>query len=166
MYTRFFIQIYVFLTRYYTPKLYRAYDQRWSGDMSISRQSTHERYLSYYKSQTFDIYHSYSEILNVLFIVGTYGVILPHIWIPCLFYLILMYYKDKILSKPIHSTSLTEKDLTTYRLKYQFDNVLYDSVRSILKLIPLLMIIGNIWIFGNNFCMPSSVFPSDVIIQD
>ena len=67
--------------------------------MSISRQSTHEAYLSYYKSQTFDIYHSYSEILNVLFIVGTYGVILPHIWIPCLLYLILMYYKDKILSK-------------------------------------------------------------------
>ena len=56
-------------------------------------------------------------------------------------------------------------DLTTYRLKYQFDNKLYNWVRSLLKIVPLFFIIISIWTLGNTNYLPNNLFADDVVIR-
>jgi hypothetical protein len=102
MYTRIVIIGYGFLMRYYLPRICRAYDRRFTNNLMVTRQATHKRYINKYKNSTFDVYLSYAEILNVIVIACTYGIILPHIWLPSLLTLCMIYYKDKILSKKIH----------------------------------------------------------------
>lgn len=99
MYARCFIIIWVFLNRYYYPKLIRACDQKFTGNKIITKQTTHKKYLLVYKNYIFDVYLSYAEIMNVIFMALTLGFILPHIFVPSFVMLIFIYYKDKILSK-------------------------------------------------------------------
>lgn len=99
MYARCLIIIWVFMTRYYYPLLTRAYDQKFKGSMMITRSTTHKGYVAVYKNFIFDVYLSYAEIMNIIFMAFTLGFILPHIFIPSLIMLIFIFYKDKILGK-------------------------------------------------------------------
>lgn len=99
MYARVVIIIFVFLYRYYYYKLIRALDQSFSGDSKRTKMVTHKNYITVYKNMIFDVYLSYAEIMNVIFMAFTLGFILPHIFIPSLMMLVLIFYKDKVLSK-------------------------------------------------------------------
>lgn len=90
--------------QYYFPILLRAFDRgfrddRDKGKVVYSRQKTHKKYIAVYKNIHFQIERSYAEVLNVIFFTATYWIMLPHIFFPNLIFLLVLFYKDKILSK-------------------------------------------------------------------
>ena len=72
---------------------------RWSGDISKTKTKTHNDYKAIYKSQEFDIELCYSEILTSMFVLFTYGFMMPLLFITTLFQLIVLFFRDKFLSK-------------------------------------------------------------------
>ena len=98
-YGRCFVVTFIFFFRYFYGKVVQGFDQNFTGDATITRQKTHKDYEKVYTNDAFDIYLSYAEILNLFYFSMTFGLILPHIFIPSFIMLILIYYKDKILSK-------------------------------------------------------------------
>ena len=98
-YARCFVIVFIFLIRLFYGKVMQMYDQKFTWDPAVTRQKTHKDYEKVYTEDPFDIYLSYAEILNLLYFSMTFGLILPHIFIPSFIMLILIYCKDKILSK-------------------------------------------------------------------
>lgn len=104
MYSRIFVLMFDLLMQYYIPILLRAFDRRFmdqkkAGIVTLTRKKTHREYVAVYKNIHFEIERSYAEVLNVIFFTATYWILLPHIFIPNLVFLLVLYYKDKILSK-------------------------------------------------------------------
>ena len=72
---------------------------RFTWDMSVTRKKNHKNYKDLYVWGAFDIELSYAEVLTTVFLEMTYGFMMPIIFIPSLLQIIVLYYRDKYLSK-------------------------------------------------------------------
>lgn len=97
-YARIFVPVWEIFFRYSWPRLYQWWDRKFKSDKGITRQRTTENYLEVYKNENFDIERSYAEVMNTIFFTCFYFGGLPHIVIPGIINLVMIYYKDKILS--------------------------------------------------------------------
>lgn len=67
--------------------------------MKVTRKSNHKDYIKVYECHEFDIQLSYAEVLTSVFIALTYGYMMPLIFFFTLLQLLVLFYRDKILSK-------------------------------------------------------------------
>lgn len=98
-YARAFLPIWELLWRYYRPRIYQLWDRGFTMNKKKTRRKNISEYLKVYENENFDIERSYAEIMTIIFFTCFYFNVLPHIAIPALINLILIYYKDKLLSK-------------------------------------------------------------------
>jgi hypothetical protein len=99
MYLRAFLVIYQIGFQFWWPRIFQSWDQKFTGDPSITRCKTHAEYITVYKNAVFNISLSFAEILNIIFMTFSFAFLLPHIFVPNLIFLILFYYKDKAICK-------------------------------------------------------------------
>ena len=113
------------LCRYWLPLVLQAWDRGFKKQdpkgEAITSQTVHKRYVSVYKNMPFDIDRSYAEVLNIIFFTSIYWVMLPHIFVPNLFLLGVIYYKDKILSKFSNQTPI-KFSKTNLKREYWFSS--------------------------------------------
>lgn len=92
---------------------------------------------------------SYADALAVIFIALTYGFVMPIIYIPTVLQLIILYYRDRFLSKQPNS-NYNFQDFKVLFHKILFDHKMHKFARNFLKIVVLIWCFGFIWIFGNN----------------
>lgn len=103
-YSRVAVLIGLTLSDYYKPRLMRAWDRGFRDQRkhkkTLSKLRTHREYIELHKNSHFQIDRSYAELLNIIFFTCTFWIMLPHIFLPNMFFLIVLYFRDKILSIP------------------------------------------------------------------
>lgn len=98
-YARAFVPVWELGFRFWLPRLFQWYDRKFTSNRGTTRQTNFNSYLKVYKNQSFDIERSYAEIMGIIFFTSFYFNILPHMVFPGLVNLVLIFWKDKILSK-------------------------------------------------------------------
>lgn len=88
-----------FFWRFGKMRLRQWYDRRFTGNVRKTRQLSLSDYKEVYSNDHFDVERSYADILNIIFFTMTYWILLPHLFFTGFINLLLIYYKDKILSK-------------------------------------------------------------------
>lgn len=103
-YMRATIPFWEMVYTYWKPIVLQFWDRKLSNDLTRTRQNNTEKYLKVYKNTNFSVERSYSEIMTIIFFTSFYYNTLPHVVVPGIINLILIYYKDKILSKKFYLT--------------------------------------------------------------
>lgn len=102
-----------------------------------TKQTTLQGYIDVYAGPEYQIHYKYSSILNVVFVTMTFGVGIP-ILFPCaLFFLVGLYFMEKLLL------------YYYYRQPPQYDESLNDRVLSVLTFTPLLLLSFGYWFLSN-----------------
>lgn len=86
--------------RFFVPWMRRCCDRGCTNDVSKTKKSTLGDYINLYIGPIFDIDNSYTEILKTLFVMATFGTMMPIIYVISLIHITLLFIRDKILSKP------------------------------------------------------------------
>ena len=79
------------------PWLKRCCDRGCSNDVKKTKKKTLADQIALYTGMQFDIDRCYTDVLMNIFICMTFGTFLPIVYVISLIYLILLYYRDKIL---------------------------------------------------------------------
>lgn len=130
--------------------LFRAvrifWDRKFSFNGSLTRQLTHEEYVKVYSFSEFEIDFGYSEIINIIFVTMILSPILPAISILSFAYLLLMYWREKLVCKTWFKLTSV---LKFSKLPHHYDESLSTSTRNLMALSLPASLVICIWIFGN-----------------
>jgi hypothetical protein len=85
--------------RIFLPWLRRCCDRSCTSDMQKTKKSTLGDYINLYVGPIFDIDNSYTEILKTIFVMATFGTMMPIIYVISLIHITLLFIRDKVLSK-------------------------------------------------------------------
>lgn len=66
--------------------------------MEETRTKNHPDYQNLYKAQEFDLKTSYAELLASVYVAMTYGFMMPLLFVTTFLQLVVLFYRDKILS--------------------------------------------------------------------
>ena len=90
--------IFTFL-RVFLPCIGRCCDRGCSSDVKNTKMKTMGEYINLYSGPLFDIDNSYTEILKTVFVMATFGPMMPIIYFISLVHIGLLFLRDKLLSK-------------------------------------------------------------------
>lgn len=147
--------MWVFL-RMMNPCMKRCCDRGCTCNVKKTKKKTLIDYIALYTGEEFDIDNSYTDILKNVFISMSFGSVLPISYVISAIYLIILYYRDKILSKAFSNIFkylfifLTPIVLNLYRLPPSFDQRMNRQVRHLLGWCIPIFCISSIWAFGNS----------------
>ena len=94
-----FIALIVFtFLRVFLPCMSRCCDRGCSSDISKTKKKSMGQYINLYAGPLFDIDNSYTEILKTVFVMATFGPMMPIIYFISMVHIGLLFLRDKILS--------------------------------------------------------------------
>ena len=102
---RIFILGFVGILRFSLPKLKTFADSKWTGKIAITKQTNYKDYENVYTTRAFDLELSYAEACVTIFLAMTYGFFMPIIFVTSFLQLVVLYYRDKLLSKKKEKTA-------------------------------------------------------------
>ena len=136
-FVRIFALIGVGIARFLMPRIMQFYDAKFSFDRTKTRKETHQEYQEVYTNMEFDPELSFAESLTTIFIMITFGSMMPLIIPASLLQLLVIYYRDKLLIS------------NTYIFFSFIDINLHAYTRNLLVMAFFISCLFNTWVFGN-----------------
>jgi hypothetical protein len=96
---KFVSLIFATFLKAFLPWMFRCCDRGCSSNMKNTKKKTLGEYVNLYLGPLFDIDNSYTEILKTVFVMATFGPMIPFIYPVSLLHIGLLFLRDKILSK-------------------------------------------------------------------